>query len=187
MALLEQAEDFVQNLFKDKLSEAFLYHNFGHTLSVVNSVKLMAKDLKLTAEENEQLFLAAWFHDTGYTQGCEKHEASSSKIVQSFLQEKSYPEAGITKVISLINATQMHYQPVNELEKIIKDADYSHLAKKDFFAVSELRISSNFIFFSLPSALSGTNSRLIHAHSAFFPSGCTSLFCPINVVQSSFP
>mgnify|MGYP006169009221 FL=1 len=138
MALLEQAEDFVQNLFKDKLSEAFLYHNFGHTLSVVNSVKLMTKDLKLTAEENEQLFLAAWFHDTGYTQGCEKHEASSSKIVQSFLQEKSYPEAGITKVISLINATQMHYQPVNELEKIIKDADYSHLAKKDFFAVSEL-------------------------------------------------
>lgn len=138
MALLEQAEDFVQNLFKDKLSEAFLYHNFGHTLSVVNSVKLMAKDLELTSEEREQLLLAAWFHDTGYTKGCEKHEESSSKIAQSFLQEKNYPDDGIAKVVSLINATHMHYQPVNELEKIIKDADYSHLAKKDFSAVSEL-------------------------------------------------
>jgi predicted metal-dependent HD superfamily phosphohydrolase len=138
MALLEQAEDFVQELFKDKLSEGFLYHNLGHTLSVVNSVKLMSKDLNLTDEENEQLLLAAWFHDTGYTEGCQMHEESSSKMAQSFLKEKNYPDDGITKVVSLINATHINHQPVNELEKIIKDADYSHLSKKDFLAVSEL-------------------------------------------------
>ena len=47
---MDTIKNYVENLFKDKLSEAFLYHNFGHTLSVVNSVKLMAKDLYLEFE-----------------------------------------------------------------------------------------------------------------------------------------
>lgn len=138
MALLEQAEDFVQNLFKDKLSEAFLYHNFNHTLSVVNSVKLIIKELKLSSEESEQLLLAAWFHDTGYTEGCENHEATSGKIAQSFLQQQNYSEEGIAKVVSLINTTEKYCQPGNAFEKIIRDADYYHLAKKDYLSVAEL-------------------------------------------------
>ena len=105
MTLLEKTEDFVQNLFKDKLSEAFLYHNFNHTLSVVNSVKLIIKELKLSSEESEQLLLAAWFHDTGYVEGYEDHENKSIKIAVDFLHTKGKSEEFIALVSSLILAT----------------------------------------------------------------------------------
>ena len=88
MNLIEQSEDFVSNLLKDKLSNLYSYHNFNHTLTVVNAVKELCKKEDVTAEEKEALLVAAWFHDTGYINGYENHEQESVKIVTTFLKEK---------------------------------------------------------------------------------------------------
>lgn len=137
MNIINQAEDFVQRLFKDKLSDSFSYHNFNHTSSVVEAVKTIAKAQSVSEEELELLLLAAWFHDVGYTKGCERHEAKSILIAEAFLKERNYNTDDIAKIASLINATLKAYIPVNDLEKIIRDADYYHLANKDYLASSE--------------------------------------------------
>lgn len=137
MTTIEQAEDFVYQLFKDKLSDSFCYHNFNHTSSVVDAVKTMAAAQSVSGQELELLLLAAWFHDVGYTKGCERHEASSITIAEAFLTDRNYDRNAIDRIAALINATVKTYIPVNDLEKIIRDADYYHLAKKDYLVSSE--------------------------------------------------
>ena len=46
MNLIEQSEDFVGNLLKDKLSNLYSYHNFNHTLRVVAAVKQLIDEVK---------------------------------------------------------------------------------------------------------------------------------------------
>jgi HD superfamily phosphodiesterase len=138
MNLIEQSEDFVSNLLKDKLSNLYSYHNFNHTLTVVNAVKELCKKEDVDGNEKEMLLVAAWFHDTGYTFGYEKHEEESVKIATKFLKEKGQSDEFIAKVSSLILATVKEYVPKTHLEKIIKDADYAHLVGSQYETTCEL-------------------------------------------------
>ena len=138
MNLIEQSEDFVSNLLKDKLSNLYSYHNFNHTLTVVNAVKELCKKEDVTAEEKEALLVAAWFHDTGYINGYENHEQESVKIVTTFLKEKELSDEFITQVSGLILATVKEYIPKTHLEKIIKDADFAHLMGTEYATTCEL-------------------------------------------------
>jgi predicted metal-dependent HD superfamily phosphohydrolase len=67
MTLVQKAEQFVFDLFKDKLSPSYTYHNFNHTQRVVRAIGQLIATENLTAPEIEALVLAGWFHDTGYT------------------------------------------------------------------------------------------------------------------------
>ncbi|WP_374173701.1 Pycsar system effector family protein [Flavobacterium tructae] len=138
MNLIEQSEDFVSNLLKDKLSNLYSYHNFNHTLTVVNAVKELCKKEDVTAEEKEVLLVAAWFHDTGYINGYERHEEQSVKIATAFLKEKELSDEFITQVSDLILATVKEYIPKTHLEKIIKDADFAHLMGTEYATTCEL-------------------------------------------------
>jgi HD superfamily phosphodiesterase len=138
MNLIEQSEDFVSNLLKDKLSNLYSYHNFNHTLTVVNAVKELCKKENVKENEKEILLIAAWFHDTGYIVGYEKHEEESVKIVTAFLKEKQQSDEFIATVSSLIMATVKEYIPKTHLEKIIKDADFAHLMGNEYATTCEL-------------------------------------------------
>ncbi|URC12699.1 Pycsar system effector family protein [Flavobacterium sp. B183] len=138
MNLIEQSEDFVSNLLKDKLSNLYSYHNFSHTLTVVNAVKELCKKEDVTAEEKEVLLVAAWFHDSGYINGYEKHEEESVKIATAFLKEKELSDEFISQVSGLILATVKEYIPKTHLEKIIKDADFAHLMGTEYATTCEL-------------------------------------------------
>lgn len=138
MDLIEQAEDFVCKLLKDKLSNSFSYHNVKHTKDVVNAVEVLCEKESLNQIDKELVVLAAWFHDTGYINGCENHELSSVAIVIDFLRSKEKSNEYIEKVSSLIKATIFDYSPKTILEKIIRDADYSHFASADYLIVCEL-------------------------------------------------
>lgn len=138
MNLIEQSEDFVSNLLKDKLSNLYSYHNFNHTLTVVNAVKVLCKKEDIGGDDKEVLLIAAWFHDTGYIEGYENHEEESVKIASAFLKEKGKSEEFIAKVSSLILATVKEYIPKTHLEKIIKDADFAHLMGAEYATTCEL-------------------------------------------------
>jgi HD superfamily phosphodiesterase len=138
MNLIEQSEDFVSNLLKDKLSNLYSYHNFNHTLTVVNAVKELCKKEEVKGDDKEMLLVAAWFHDTGYTEGYENHEAQSVKIATEFLKEKHQSEEFIATVSSLILATIKEYVPKTHLEKIIKDADFVHIMGTEYETTCEL-------------------------------------------------
>ncbi|CAD0008442.1 Pycsar system effector family protein [Flavobacterium chungangense] len=138
MNLIEQSEDFISNLLKDKLSNLYTYHNFSHTQSVVNATKELCEKEKVNTNERELLLIAAWFHDAGYTKGYENHENESVKIASEFLKEKNQSEDFIKKVGELISATAKEYVPKNHLEKIIKDADFIHIISPEYTSTCEL-------------------------------------------------
>jgi predicted metal-dependent HD superfamily phosphohydrolase len=138
MNLIEQSEDFVSNLLKDKLSNLYSYHNFNHTLTVVTAVKELCKKEDVEGDDKEALLVAAWFHDTGYIKGYENHEKESAKIAADFLREKGKPEEFISTVSDLILATVKEYNPKNHLEKIIKDADFAHIMGAEYVTTCEL-------------------------------------------------
>ncbi|TDO71442.1 HD domain-containing protein [Flavobacterium chryseum] len=138
MNLIEQSEDFVSNLLKDKLSNLYSYHNFNHTLTVVNAVKVLSKKEDVEKDEKEILLIAAWFHDTGYIEGYENHEEESVKIAAKFLKENGQSDEFIANVSNLILATVKEYVPKTHLEKIIKDADFAHLVGPEYFTTCEL-------------------------------------------------
>ncbi|WP_281633567.1 Pycsar system effector family protein [Flavobacterium luteolum] len=138
MNLIEQSEDFVGNLLKDKLSNLYSYHNFNHTFTVVTAVKELCKKEDVSGEDKEALLVAAWFHDTGYIEGYENHEKKSTEIAANFLREKGKSEEFIALVSSLILATVKEYEPKTHLEKIIRDADYAHLMGAEYTTTCEL-------------------------------------------------
>jgi predicted metal-dependent HD superfamily phosphohydrolase len=132
MALVNQAQNFVSDLINGKLSSVYSYHNLDHTIGVANAVTTLSDAEKVSPLDKEILLVAAWFHDTGYTNGCKNHEDFSVDIAAEFLKEKGKSEEYIVKVSSLIKATAKEYIPQTALEKIIKDADYYHIVNDDY-------------------------------------------------------
>ncbi|PKV50197.1 putative metal-dependent HD superfamily phosphohydrolase [Aquimarina sp. MAR_2010_214] len=137
-AILEKAENYIFELFKDKLPKTYLYHNFLHTQRVVESTQEIIKKSDISDKDSEVLQIAAWFHDAGYIHGSENHEKESAKIAMKFLSDNKISEKKIDIIQNCILATKFDKEPNTILEEIIKDADSSHLAKDYFTEVSEL-------------------------------------------------
>ncbi len=135
--IITQTDKFVLDLFKENLPNSYLYHNYNHTQRVVKSTKELIEISEINVKEEQALLLAAWLHDTGYTVKFEGHEEESMRIAREYLSENNVEEEVIKMVENCIAATNFHYTPQNKLEKIIKDADSSHLAKDYFSETSE--------------------------------------------------
>ncbi|WNI36035.1 Pycsar system effector family protein [Chryseobacterium sp. SG20098] len=137
MSILQKAKNYVEILFKDKLSSVYFYHNFIHTAYTVNKAEEIMKNTPVSEEDQEKVLVALWFHDTGYIECALNHEERSVEVMKAFLHEQNYPENYITDVEKLILATKIHYEPQNLLEKIVKDADFSHFAGHDYSDISD--------------------------------------------------
>lgn len=137
MHILHKAKDYVEALFKDKLSSVYFYHNFIHTTFTVNKAEEILRNTEVSEKDQEKVLLALWFHDTGYIECAKEHEEAGVKIARSFLEQEGYPENDIDEVSRLILATKITYQPQSLLEKIVKDADCSHFASHDYNEISD--------------------------------------------------
>lgn len=137
-SLVEKTEKFVFELFKDKLPNTFIYHNYKHTERVVKSTQELIDNSEIHVKQQEPLLLAAWLHDIGYTTAYRGHEEESEKMAQAFLKENDADEELIKEVSRIIIATIPSKEPADLPEKIIKDADTSHLSKDYFEEISEL-------------------------------------------------
>ena len=128
--ILSKVKKFIGETFREKGSSDSYYHNFTHTAEVAKTAEEIAGSIGINDIDKEALLIAAWFHDIGHTETCEGHEDVGIKLAENFLRENDYSEDGISKVISLINATRMPRNPQNILEEIICDADLHHLGDK---------------------------------------------------------
>jgi len=130
--LLIDAEIFIYKLFEEKLDSIFSYHNFEHTKNVVFGIETLCKAENIDEETTTILLLAGWFHDAGYVEDCQNHEKKSVEIALEFLRNQNVAVDIQEKVTNLIMATTYEYEPKNQLERIIKDADNVHLANKNY-------------------------------------------------------
>ena len=109
--LIKQAEDFVTQYLNDHLDANFVYHNLAHTQRVVNKTKELTEESDIADTEKQQLIIAAWFHDTGFTKTIEGHEKESAKIAKDFLTDSEISEENIDKISEIIKATEMTCTP----------------------------------------------------------------------------
>jgi len=135
--IVQKAKNFVTNLLLEELDTKFLYHNLKHTQRVVKSTEELLAHYGLNPIEAEQLVLAAWFHDTGYTKGTDNHEKTSCSILTSFLEGENYDAKRMETICGLIMATMRSHEPKNLHEEIIRDADASHFAQKSYWETTE--------------------------------------------------
>ncbi|MFT7899388.1 Pycsar system effector family protein [Tenacibaculum ascidiaceicola] len=137
-SLIQETEQFVIDLLSEKLDKNFVYHNIAHTQRVVEKSLELIEGENFSEEQVQVLTLAGWFHDVGYTVNPENHEEESIKIATNFLQSKEASEGVIDEVSKLITSTKMGTKPVTELEKVLRDADCSHVGSKNYSDFNEL-------------------------------------------------
>ena len=131
--LLKDTEAHIEHFFKEYFPEEFVFHDFQHTKNVVESALQIGEGYSLSEKEMEMLQLAAWFHDTGYFKNPIGHEELSCELAEAYLQEHNYPPEDIDTVKSCIIATRVPQNPQNLKEKILCDADLSHLGNERYW------------------------------------------------------
>ncbi|RKD17190.1 hypothetical protein BCY91_03355 [Pelobium manganitolerans] len=133
----EEIEKYIFELFKEKLPEDLLYHNFAHTTQTVAAAKELSEALNLPSEDFENVIVAAWFHDTGYTKNYENHEEESVNILKAYFGNK-LENSRFEKIKQLILSTRYGHLSEGLLEEILHDADYISIGKKNFSERAEL-------------------------------------------------
>ncbi len=121
---LVYTKEQIENSYKDNS----FFHNWEHTLNVFNVVKEIGENTEGVSEDEVFILqVAALFHDLTACVETKDHEAKSATLACDFLEEIGVPKKERIVIHQLILATRLEYQPVSVLEKIIKDADLSHL------------------------------------------------------------
>ena len=127
MHINKQLNDFVINLLKTKIPVNYFYHNYKHTLYVIDKVIEIGDQENCTAKELELLSAAALWHDTGYINTYKGHEEESCVLARQYLPGYGYTTNDINTICAMIMATKIPQSPQNKLEEIIADADLEYL------------------------------------------------------------
>lgn len=137
MEIIDHAKLFVIDFFRKNNDPKYLFHTLEHTMNVVQQVERIGKEEGLNEQEMQAVVIAAWFHDIGYLIQMEEHEAQSIQTVRAFFGE--YPvEPNISEMAEVcIKATKRDHEPVTLPEKVIVDADVSHLGDPEFISISK--------------------------------------------------
>lgn len=131
----DMQEEILDKLEKE-LPKYIHYHNFKHTIDVVNQVELIGYGEGVDDEDILMLKTAGLFHDTGMIIDCDNHEYYGTQIARENLPKWHYSPEQIEKICTLIMATKLPPKPATLLEKIMCDADLDYLGRTDFIPVS---------------------------------------------------
>ncbi|MFN0204470.1 MAG: Pycsar system effector family protein [Bacteroidia bacterium] len=131
--LLDLVKEHVTIHIKNNVSTEFVFHDLLHTQQVVEAVIEMSEEFHFNTEETIMMQLAAWFHDTGYDKGQEGHEERSAEYAEEFLGKRGYSSENIEIIKSAILATKMPQTTKSLYDKVLCDADMSHLGKKIYW------------------------------------------------------
>ncbi len=130
-------KEFVIQLLKTQLSRFYYYHNYQHTLYVMEKAIEIARHENCHAEEIRLLTAAALWHDTGFINAYDHHEEESCAIAKNFLPAYGYSDEDISKICGMIMATKAPQSPKNKLEEIIVDADLEYLGTANAAHIAE--------------------------------------------------
>lgn len=132
--IVQKASAHVRQIFSDADTKALYFHNYEHTEDVVKHVLEIGQRESVSAEEQQILQVAAWFHDVGHLNGAmQDHEQRSVEAVKKFFAEEGIEdEVFIQRVCDCIMATRMPQVPSDKLGEIMCDADVYHFGTPQF-------------------------------------------------------
>ncbi len=136
---IKEVEEYIKEIFKEKIPEEIIYHNIIHTDYVVNQAKLIGEKSGLSNEEMNILLVSAWFHDSGFINSPVDHENGSKKIAQDYLSSRNIGQDIINRVLRCIEATKIPQEPGDDIvAQVLCDADMSYLSENFFLERSLL-------------------------------------------------
>lgn len=132
-----RAKDYILEQLKSGLSPQYYYHSVGHTLDVLKAVDMLIKEEGVTNTEHVDLLrTAAVFHDAGFLRRYDKNEIEASAMVGDLLPTYGYSKEQIEIIQRCIMVTVIGAKPTDQLESIIKDADFDYLGRDDYWDIS---------------------------------------------------
>ncbi len=136
--IYKKVEAHVTEIFEKQKNEQLIYHNFQHTKLVVSRTKEIAAHYELVESDMMVVYVAAWFHDTGYLLSEPRlHEEKSVELMKDFMQQFSIEDEILNTISECIMATRYFAEPVNLFQQIIRDADTYHFGTKDFKKINK--------------------------------------------------
>jgi uncharacterized protein len=130
----EQARTYALSRLAHDLDPALCYHSLNHTRDDV--ALAMERLAPLEGVHGEALLLlrtAAFFHDLGFLERREGHEAAGVRLIGKVLPGYGYSPEQISQIGGLIMATRLPQAPTNLLEQLLADSDLDLLGRNDFF------------------------------------------------------
>jgi uncharacterized protein len=121
-----------------RLPAGLAYHSLSHTCQdVVPAAERLAARLGVGGQDLVLLRTAAYFHDVGFLERRDQHEAAGARLAASVLVYCGYRPSQVAAVEGMIMATRLPQSPRNVLEQILADADLDSLGRDDFLRTSQ--------------------------------------------------
>jgi len=136
--LVREARLLAEQVFSDPVFEHLPFHNLNHVKDVVDAVKVIGMQEALTGEEMEACLTAAWLHDIGYKADIRDHERQSVAMAADIFKRLDTPVGMVAMINNAILSTRMPQNPKSAVDKVLCDADLSHLAGPSCDAKSDL-------------------------------------------------
>jgi uncharacterized protein len=172
----KQAMSYAYKLLTRKLPTTLTYHSLTHTRDdVVPAVERLANMMGVGGEDLVLLRTAACFHDTGFVEQRDEHEAASARIAARILPRFGYTSHQIRAIAGMIMATRLPQTPRTPLEQILADADLDSLGRADFLRTSQALRSELAAFGADISEAAWYERQLafLGSHRYFTPAACT--------------
>ena len=136
------AENYITDQLAERLSANLYYHGVHHVLDVTHTALSIAAQEGITDTEMLDLLkTAALYHDCGFMNTYQNHEAEGCGIVRQILPEFCFTPTQIDMICGMIMATKIPQSPATHLEQILCDADLDYLGRDDFYQISQTLFS----------------------------------------------
>jgi predicted metal-dependent HD superfamily phosphohydrolase len=127
----------VINRLEAELPRNLTYHNVSHTRSVMQAAESIALSESVDGKDITLVVTAALFHDTGFFVRYTNNESAGCGLAEKMLPAYGYSKDDISRICSMIMATEIPQHPGNKLEEILCDADLDYLGRDDFFQIAD--------------------------------------------------
>ena len=132
VAVVKKVEKHVKHLLADQLNNNFLFHSQGFTSKQVRKTEKILEEYTSDKLNKNQVLIAAWFLNVGYTVSYENHKKESIHLASTFLKEENVSEKDIETIGELIQSAWEYTEPQKEEEAILKDIRTFFYAAEDF-------------------------------------------------------
>jgi uncharacterized protein len=126
----------VLDKLRGELPQYLAYHGMNHTLDVSNVCEQYIRREKLGERDRYLLRMGAIVHDMGFLIGAVNHEAVGAEMAGALMKDLGMKQDVINEVKGLVMATKIPQTPLNDLQKIICDADLDYLGRDDYPTIS---------------------------------------------------
>jgi uncharacterized protein len=131
---LLQARRYAVQRLEQQLPAVLTYHCLAHTLQgVVPAVERLAALERVNGQDLLLLRTAAYYHDLGFVERSDGHEAISARLASEILPRFGYNPAQIEVIQGIIMATRYPFEPHTYFESIMVDADLDVLGRDNFW------------------------------------------------------